>query len=120
MVSTNEEIPPDQPQESNNDSSDDVNDKNETIEKEQDQANEVNVDGMQLDSYEKCGFDKGHGAAEILGATDSRGYLSFLIKWKGTNHASLVPAKVANVKIRQMVIQFYEKRMSWEAANQLH
>lgn len=39
---------------------------------------------------------------KILGATDAGGELMFLIKWKNTNDADVVPAKVANVKCPQV------------------
>jgi len=59
------------------------------------------------------GFDRGMVAEEILGATETSGEVHFLIKWKGVNDAELVPSKVANVKIPQMVIAFYEARLTW-------
>lgn len=63
------------------------------------------------------GFDKGMTAEEILGATETRGEVHFLIKWKGVNDAELVPAKVANIKIPQMVIAFYAARLTWSSAD---
>jgi len=59
------------------------------------------------------GFDRGLEAEEILGATETHGEVYFLIKWKGVNDAELVPSKVANIKIAQMVIAFYEARLTW-------
>lgn len=59
------------------------------------------------------GFDKGLEAEEILGATETGGEVYFLIKWKGVNDAELVPSKVANIKIPQIVIKFYEARLTW-------
>jgi len=61
------------------------------------------------------GFDRGMIAEEILGATETSGEVHFLIKWKNVNDAELVPSKVANVKIPQMVIAFYEARLTWSS-----
>ena len=62
---------------------------------------------------EVTGFDKGLEAEKILGASDSNGGLTFLIQFKGVDQAEMVPAPVANIKIPQMVIKFYEERLSW-------
>ncbi|CAL8085689.1 unnamed protein product [Orchesella dallaii] len=60
------------------------------------------------------GFDRGLIPERIIGVTEcGGGGRMFLIKWKDTNEAELIVAKVANAKCPQMVISYYEDRIMW-------
>lgn len=67
---------------------------------------------------ETFGFDFGHEPSKILGANEINGRLLFLVTWKDKNgmqlnRASILPSEVANAKMPQMVIKFYETHINW-------
>ncbi|CAF2727801.1 unnamed protein product [Rotaria sp. Silwood2] len=59
------------------------------------------------------GFDRGFEAEKVLGATDSAGELMLLVKWRHSDEADLVPARIVNVKCPRLVIEFYEQHSFW-------
>ncbi|XP_065358591.1 heterochromatin protein 1 [Calliphora vicina] len=83
-----------------------------------DETDTESVSGGSTKHSELTGFDKGLEAEKILGASDSNGGLYFLIQFKGVDQAEMVAAPVAHVKIPQMVIKFYEERLSWYSDNE--
>lgn len=58
-------------------------------------------------------FDQGLEPEKIIGATDINGELAFLVQWKNSNKAMLIPSKLARQKCPQLVIDFYEQRLAW-------
>ncbi|XP_019894582.2 heterochromatin protein 1-like [Musca domestica] len=58
-------------------------------------------------------FHRGIEAETIIGAFEINGNIHFLIRFKGVKRTGIVPASVANIKIPQMVIKFYEDHISY-------
>lgn len=74
------------------------------------------------------GFDRGLTVEKIIGVTrdpkdpkdpKNSGELHFLIKWRGSHEADLVPAREANVKVPQDVIKFYQRSLNWSEDDDL-
>ncbi|XP_055709660.1 chromobox protein homolog 1-like isoform X2 [Phlebotomus papatasi] len=96
---------------SSDDSDHETENKSKTTEKSRAKKSK-NSDG---DHKSKNGDSQQLVPETILGATDINGPLMFLVKWKGTDKAELIPAKEANVKFPQAVIAFYEQRLIWHS-----
>ena len=48
-----------------------------------------------------------------MGATFETGKIFFSVKWKDSDLTDIVTASEANLRIPQLVIQFYEERVDW-------
>ncbi|KAM9851969.1 chromobox protein homolog 3b [Aulostomus maculatus] len=49
----------------------------------------------------------------IIGSTDRRGELMFLVKWKNSDEVALLSAREASARCPQVVIDFYEQKLTW-------
>ena len=59
------------------------------------------------------GFGRGFEAEKIIAASFDTGRIFFSVKWKDSEIVDIVPAKEANLKIPELVIEFYEEHMEW-------
>ncbi|CAF0783639.1 unnamed protein product [Rotaria sp. Silwood1] len=68
--------------------------------------------------FDQTGYGRGLVPDMLLGATDIYdGELMFLVKWQGVNKAELVPSRIVNKQSPQLVIKFYEERLTWNSTN---
>lgn len=77
----------------------------------------TNNNNKKVDDARLRGFDRGLDPESIVGATDTCGELMFFIRWKGRDEGDWVPAREANIKCAEMVINFYEKNGTWETSS---
>lgn len=63
----------------------------------------------------QTGFDRGLQVESILGATKVKGILYLVVKFLEDDEPQLIVSEVANKKIPQMVIKFYESCLTWDS-----
>lgn len=90
-----------------------TDDKKDKKKKKMDEKSEVKIETVKA-----SGFEKGLKPERIIGATDTSGELMFLMKWMGTDEADLVRSKDARQKCPQLIIEFYEKHLTWNSPNE--
>jgi len=95
----------------NKDPLDSLNDSKKSDDENDKEKDKKEKSGDKLDKTSP--FDNGLEADKIIGATDINGSLAFLVQWKNSNKAMLIPNKLARSKIPQLVIDFYEQRLAW-------
>ncbi|XP_058876386.1 chromobox protein homolog 3-like [Acipenser ruthenus] len=89
------------------------------------QADEPQEANESEEADQPTGFASGFEPELIIGlsqvtlnyerSTDSRGELMFLMKWKDSEEVEIVPAREASVKCPQVVIAFYEDKLTWHS-----
>lgn len=64
--------------------------------------------------HPETGFDRGLIPEKVMGITsNSRNDLLYLIKWKDHGGAELIDSSIVNIKCPQLVIAFYQSKISW-------
>ncbi|XP_034144980.1 chromobox protein homolog 3 [Esox lucius] len=54
----------------------------------------------------------------IIGSTDRRGELMFLVKWKNSDEVALLSAREASARCPQVVVAFYEEKLTWHSGDE--
>lgn len=76
--------------------------------------NQSKENGRSEKFEESIGFARNLKPIEIIAAIEDEGELLFLVKWENIDETDLVPAKEAHKKCPQLVIKFYEQRITWK------
>jgi hypothetical protein len=64
--------------------------------------------------HPESGFDRGLIPEKVMGITsNSRNDLLYLVKWKDHGGAELIDSSIVNIKCPQLVIAFYQSKISW-------
>jgi chromobox protein 1 len=67
---------------------------------------------------EQTGYGRELVPESLMGATDIYdGELMFLVKWEGVTKPELVPSRIVNKQSPQLVIKFYEDRLTWNSTS---
>lgn len=66
--------------------------------------------------FEQTGYARDYVPEMLMGATDIYdNELMFLVKWEGVGKPELVPSRIVNKQSPQLVIKFYEDRLTWNS-----
>ncbi|XP_014003301.2 chromobox protein homolog 3 isoform X2 [Salmo salar] len=57
-------------------------------------------------------------AERIIGSTDRHGELMFLIKWKNRDEVALLSAREASARYPEVVVAFYEDKLTWHSGDE--
>ncbi|XP_063222939.1 chromobox protein homolog 1-like [Bacillus rossius redtenbacheri] len=78
-------------------------------------TSEKNNQSIQVEP--EIGFDRGLKPESIVGATKDDGKLFFLMKWENCDDVDKVAADEAKLVCPDIVIKFYEERLSWKESD---